>query len=75
MRLPEEDIEYTGQGCHYRKETGARNRAGASEEAKDSPLPTPTPASLPCWAFLLGDLGRENREGAVLGESGMRNRY
>lgn len=75
MKLPEEDIENPGKGCHYRKETGARNRLGAGEGGKHlAPLDPPLQAS-----FLagppLGALSRENREGEELEESGMWNRY
>lgn len=48
MKLPEEDRENPGKGCHHRKETGARNRAGAGEGGRDQPLTTPH-SNLPPW--------------------------
>lgn len=63
VKLPEEDTEKSGKGCHPRRETGVRPRAGAGAgEGGENPVsPGPQPSFLARPSA--GGSGRENEEG------------
>lgn len=63
VKLPEEDIEKSGKGCHHRRETGSETELGLA------PI-TPTPACLPCQASSGGSeqgMGGESRKNLACG--------